>query len=274
MKQCSTCLLKRPLKDFYKWNKSSDGRHYTCKYCHKERRDELKQKRQVTTNIPSNKQCISCEKTLPAEEFWKNSSSADGLALYCKRCGKRKNKSSVYKYLEENKIHIDWTGTKFCPTCKTEKTKIEFHKHLYHKDGLSSECKECTRIREYSDRALMQKMVNRARKRARDNNMECDIDLKYVQSIMTDTCPMLNIPLRFPSAKCNDNSLMKDNSPSIDRIDNSKGYVRENVIVVSHRANRIKNDATLDELKLIVSFLDKQLTVDHILYQSKKEGKV
>lgn len=41
-------------------------------------------------------------------------------------------------------------------------------------------------------------------------------------------------------------------SPSIDRIDSSKGYVPGNVRVISKRANTLKNNATLPELELLV----------------------
>ena len=39
---------------------------------------------------------------------------------------------------------------------------------------------------------------------------------------------------------------------SLDRIDSSKGYVKDNIWVISHKANSIKNNATLTELKLII----------------------
>ena len=52
---------------------------------------------------------------------------------------------------------------------------------------------------------------------------------------------------------------MKDNSPSLDRIDSSKGYTPDNVWVISRRANIIKHDATLEELLLISKNLGEYL---------------
>lgn len=66
--------------------------------------------------------------------------------------------------------------------------------------------------------------------------------------VIPDVCPALNIPLIF-SDECT------DNSPTLDRIDNSKGYIPGNIHVISSRANRIKNDSTLDELESIVKYL-------------------
>jgi hypothetical protein len=45
-------------------------------------------------------------------------------------------------------------------------------------------------------------------------------------------------------------------TPSLDRIDSSLGYVKGNVWVISWRANHIKTDATLDELRLLVTGLE------------------
>ncbi len=42
---------------------------------------------------------------------------------------------------------------------------------------------------------------------------------------------------------------------SLDRIDNSKGYIPGNVAVISWRANLIKNSSTLEELEAVVAWL-------------------
>jgi len=47
---------------------------------------------------------------------------------------------------------------------------------------------------------------------------------------------------------------MGPNSPSLDRIDNSKGYVKGNVIVVSWRYNSLKKDGTPAELVAVALF--------------------
>jgi hypothetical protein len=46
----------------------------------------------------------------------------------------------------------------------------------------------------------------------------------------------------------------------IDRIDTSKGYLKDNIKVISWRANRLKSDGTLEELEKIVNYMRKELT--------------
>lgn len=66
-------------------------------------------------------------------------------------------------------------------------------------------------------------------------------------------CPILGIELDYWADKRQENSI------SFDRIDNSKGYVKGNVLIVSWRANRIKNDGSAEEHKKIYEFMEKHL---------------
>jgi hypothetical protein len=47
-----------------------------------------------------------------------------------------------------------------------------------------------------------------------------------------------------------------DNSPTLDRIDNTKGYIPGNIIVVSKLANQIKSTATYKQVKAVAAFYE------------------
>lgn len=56
------------------------------------------------------------------------------------------------------------------------------------------------------------------------------------------TCPVLGIPVASCAGKPG------PGSPTVDRIEPAKGYVPGNIQVISHRANVLKHDASLEEL--------------------------
>jgi hypothetical protein len=87
-----------------------------------------------------------------------------------------------------------------------------------------------------------------ARARAKRAGLPFTITRKDI--IIPSHCPILGIPLFKVTGKQGGG----DNSPSLDRIRPELGYVPGNVIVISMRANRIKSDATIQELRDIASF--------------------
>lgn len=78
-----------------------------------------------------------------------------------------------------------------------------------------------------------------------------DFNLTAEDIPLPENCPVFGTPLVIGVRK------QSNNSPSVDRIDNAKGYVKGNVIVVSQRANSLKREASLAELKILVSFYEK-----------------
>lgn len=94
-------------------------------------------------------------------------------------------------------------------------------------------------------RVRIRELVYRAKKLGVPFDLTAD-DIKLPKE-----CPILGIPLIV----CASGHLgPKMNSPSVDRIIPSKGYVKGNVIVVSMRANVLKKDATVSELKKLAAF--------------------
>lgn len=84
-------------------------------------------------------------------------------------------------------------------------------------------------------------MYNAAKSRATKVGREFNIDLADV--VVPEVCPVLGINME---------------SPSLDRIDSSKGYVKGNVRVISMRANMLKSNATIKELTLVLKDLNRR----------------
>lgn len=87
------------------------------------------------------KLCVCCGETKSAADFPRNRASIDGLALYCKACGKLPNKSSKFKVKEYRE------GTKHCTKCKEVKSRNDFSKNRAMSDGLNNWCKKCLKAK-------------------------------------------------------------------------------------------------------------------------------
>jgi len=92
-------------------------------------------------------------------------------------------------------------------------------------------------------------------KRSLSKRKDLPFDLDESDLIIPEFCPVLGIPIFFE-----DGNGPKSHSPSIDRLIPSKGYVKGNIHVISRKANRIKNDATLDELEKVYKWLKNKLS--------------
>lgn len=90
-------------------------------------------------------------------------------------------------------------------------------------------------------------LLTQARVRAKQKGLGCNLELADI--VVPPRCPVLGLPLVVANGKC------AANSPSLDRIDPHRGYVKGNVVVISFRANTIKNDATIEELASVLEWL-------------------
>jgi len=75
------------------------------------------------------------------------------------------------------------------------------------------------------------------------------INIEPSDIIIPERCPVLGIPLVAGAG------LKSGNTPTLDCIDPSKGYVRGNIEVVSWRFNKLKSDLTPDEMRRIAAWV-------------------
>ena len=87
---------------------------------------------------------------------------------------------------------------------------------------------------------------DRAQSRSRKLGLPFNITIEDI--VIPEFCPILGIKLNVGLGK------VSDASPSLDKVIPGLGYVRGNIQVISNRANRIKTDATLNELKKVYEF--------------------
>lgn len=163
---------------------------------------------------------------------------------------------------------------KKCRVCKKECPLDLFSFSPVSKDRYGYICRHChtESARQYRKRpGILQRMTflqkrrseaphNRARilvkgaeKRAAIKKIEFSLVKEDILPFPT-ICPLLGIEISMDLGKG-----QQLNGPSLDRKDPKRGYTKDNVWIISRRANNIKNDASIEELELILNNLKKAM---------------
>lgn len=89
------------------------------------------------------------------------------------------------------------------------------------------------------------------KKRAKARGITFTLEVSDI--IIPKVCPILGIELSFGVGR------VHDASPSLDRIVPEKGYVKGNCFIISAKANRMKQENTLETLEKIVAYIKERL---------------
>lgn len=183
---------------------------------------------------PSAKTCSKCKVCRPRSEMCKDARSLTGLSSWCLECMRAMQRAynRTPEYRQKRREY------KSCADVR-EKRSAEARTPAYRE-------KARARYRTPERWALV--AVQSIRKRSERKGLEFDLTVDDLADIPTH-CPVLGIPIQIGSDTAH------DNSPSVDRIDPAKGYVRGNIAIISNRANMIKNNGTIDEHMRIVAWM-------------------
>jgi len=190
------------------------------------------------TNIPHPEKikCYMCKEYKYPYEFSRSKIYKRGYDHRCKKC----NRERAKKYHEDNKDKIlaKWREERNNATKEQKLKKSIKHKEWYWKN-------------------IKQRILWRTADRAKRTGIEFNITIDDI--IIPEICPLLEVP--FIRGGKHD----KWYTYSLDRIDNSKGYVKGNIQVITYLANTMKSQASKKELLTFAKNILKNLQDDDIV---------
>ncbi len=185
--------------------------------------------------------CIKCGETKRKDLFVKNKTCKDGVANTCKKC--RNHYSKLWK--QANSIEIN------------ERNRVKYAET----NGAEVKKRDEARKKNKPFRFRCQVLRGGMRDRAKLKSITFDSDFFTVEHLMERLT-------KNPNCECcdkkldlgyKDNKRFNDDSPSMDRVDSSKGYTKNNVAILCWRCNKHKQDSTSNELRVIADFMDRFL---------------
>jgi hypothetical protein len=87
--------------------------------------------------------------------------------------------------------------------------------------------------------------------KARAKKTGREFTIKRSDVVIPAVCPILGIPLVVSPG-----SGRRKDSPSLDRVDNSRGYTKDNIRVISSWANTLKSNGTVEIFQRLIDYLE------------------
>jgi hypothetical protein len=130
-------------------------------------------------------------------------------------------------------------GKKWCFICK-DMVSIENFSKLTMKGRKYTYQLQCIKCDAWN------KLFGGARLRAKEREYDFDLDIEWIRTLAHNTkiCPIFGYELKYGGTGLGPSR----DSATLDRIDNTKGYTKDNCWIISNRANSIKNSLTHEEL--------------------------
>lgn len=150
--------------------------------------------------------------------------------------------------------------TKTCSACNTSLPFTSFTKDSSKKDGLTNRCRKCAKeywqkykennLEKLSTRSQQNRnsrALSNIKRRAKKKGIAFDLEIKDIEGV--DVCPVFGFELERAVGSAS------KRSPSVDRINPTKGYTKDNIQIISNKANTMKQDATPEELLMFADWI-------------------
>lgn len=179
------------------------------------------------------KTCTKCGTEKPTSEFSARPVAKDGLMSQCKECRNAKQKS----YLAANKDTVNKRRRDGYDPSEAHSKYIENHEQSkkYHR--------ESTKRYRQSVNGVLSQRLTAAKSRAKERGWEFDLDSQWLKELwdrQEGKCALTHIAFQLPTQ--DRDTHLRPYSPSLDRIDNLKGYTKDNVRLVCTAINYALNE--------------------------------
>jgi hypothetical protein len=134
---------------------------------------------------------------------------------------------------------------KYCSGCQSVKLFSDFAKNRRQKDGYANWCKACLKRLWQRPENLLKRKQRRLKDygytlfietKSRAKARGLAFDLEPSDLLIPEFCPVTGEKLVVELGG------RTNNTPTVDRKDQSKGYIKGNVFVISWIANKVKSD--------------------------------
>lgn len=248
---CKGKLL--PVENFSKQN-IGDGYQSCCKECKK---FDSVQKIEIYKDVDlentykscKNKDC-KCENPQPLTAFDKHANYEYGRNDICKAC----------RHIERSEMNYprQESGTKFCSKCDKKLNVSMFYSDKCQSDGLQSLCITHQKIKINKSNSnylcAITKIFNDAKQNAKKRGINFQITKEDIEELFkkqNGKCAITEVQLTYSymtERQEGDSHIINKTNMSIDRINNSKGYTKNNIHLICAVVNRIKHEMNLFEL--------------------------
>jgi hypothetical protein len=203
------------------------------------------------------KTCRICKTDQPINEFRKDLNKRYNKIYMrgeCRKCynesrrnyeklehvkNRRANRQKIYGQREDVKVKNRERLREYIKQPHVKIKRKNYVEKYKQQEGYT--IKQHKLYREYREISPVKYMLIKAKNRAKTQGVPFNLAESDIS--IPEMCPILGIPLYIAKGKpC-------ANSPSLDKIIPELGYVQGNSAIISYKANRIKCDATFEEIE-------------------------
>lgn len=190
------------------------------------------------------KPCIICHKIKPIDDFYRQKGMKDGHLNKCKSCCRIQ--AQFRKEHNIHRIRREIKAEKPCIVCHKIKALEDFYKHKGMLDGHLNKCIECCNKYYYKERRTnphyyLRCVYNSMSYRCRELNRYKKLKLLSKDDWTVWTSHHMTKFLKL-YRNWQKNGYKVSSAPSIDRIDNSRGYEADNMQWLTQSQNARKQN--------------------------------